>query len=103
MTPRKNRATIEQKVDNLVRKSRLNPAAKVDLPAYHADCDANYLRLCKLLPELPSRGQWRYQMPHGALELAVLERSRYTTEVSLSASVHPGEQHWMACRASAER
>jgi uncharacterized protein YqiB (DUF1249 family) len=96
MTPRKQLATIERKVDNLVRKSRAKSAYRVDLPAYHADCDANYLRLCKLLPELPTRGHWRYQMPHGALELAVLERSRYTTEVSLSATVHSGEEHWMA-------
>ncbi|WP_346837727.1 DUF1249 domain-containing protein [Microbulbifer sp. SAOS-129_SWC] len=60
-------------------------AYRVDLPAYHADCDANYLRLCKLLPELASREHWRYRMPHGALEVAVLERSRYTTEVRLRA------------------
>ncbi|AOS95905.1 putative dehydrogenase [Microbulbifer aggregans] len=96
MTPRKNLATIERKVDNLVRKSREKTAYKVDLPAYHADCDANYLRLCKLLPELSSRGHWRYQMPHGALELTVLERSRYTTEVSLSATASPDEKHWLA-------
>ncbi|GAA5525151.1 hypothetical protein Maes01_01716 [Microbulbifer aestuariivivens] len=91
MTPRKNLASIERKVGDLISKSRAKSAYQVDLPAYHADCDANYLRLCKLLPELPTRGQWRYQMPHGALELSVLERSRYTTEVCLSASTHPAD------------
>ncbi|WP_237067553.1 DUF1249 domain-containing protein [Microbulbifer guangxiensis] len=96
MTPRKDRATIEHQVDSLVRKSRKKATYKVDLPAYHADCDANYLRLCKLLPGLSSRGHWRYQMPHGALELAVIDRSRYTTEVSLTATAEPGEERWQA-------
>ena len=59
---------------------------RVDLPTYHADCDANYLRLCKLMPELASNQSWSYQMPHGTLEVAVVERSRYTTEVCLQAS-----------------
>ena len=59
---------------------------RVDLPTYHADCDANYLRLCKLMPELANNQSWRYQIPHGTLEVAVLDRSRYTTEVSLQAS-----------------
>ncbi|WGL16005.1 DUF1249 domain-containing protein [Microbulbifer bruguierae] len=59
---------------------------RVDLPTYHADCDANYLRLCKLMPELANHQSWRYQVPGGTLEVAVVERSRYTTEVSLQAS-----------------
>lgn len=71
-------------------------AYRVDLPAYHADCDANYLRLCKLLPELDSRTYWRYQMPHGALEMLVQERSRYTTEVCLSAEAESGAPKWLA-------
>lgn len=78
------------------QKSAEKSTYRVDLPAYHADCDANYLRLCKLLPELASRERWRYQMPHGALELSVLERSRYTTEVSLSARANVDERRWMA-------
>lgn len=69
----------------LSRKDSERPVYRVDLPTFHADCDANYLRLRKLLPELASRQRWRYRMPQGALELSVLERSRYTTEVCLSA------------------
>ncbi|WP_308365481.1 MULTISPECIES: DUF1249 domain-containing protein [unclassified Microbulbifer] len=69
---------------------------RVDLPAYHADCDANYLRLRKLLPELANREHWRYQMPNGALELSVQSRSRYTTEVCLNASAETGERNWLA-------
>lgn len=75
---------------------------RVDLPNYHADCDANYLRLCKLMPELASNHSWRYQVPGGTLEVAVLERSRYTTEVCLQASADgagntkPGSgSHWL--------
>lgn len=88
-------ADAAQEAD-LSRKDNQKPAYRVDLPAYHADCDANYLRLCKLLPELACRDHWRYQMPHGALELAVLGRSRYTTEVCLSAEALAGERRWMA-------
>lgn len=72
---------------------------RVDLPNYHADCDANYLRLCKLMPELASNHSWRYQIPNGTLEVAVLERSRYTTEVSLQASAPisgSGDDGWLS-------
>ncbi|WP_193162111.1 DUF1249 domain-containing protein [Microbulbifer hainanensis] len=90
---------VQSKVDMRLRPldRRVGKTAyRVDLPSYHADCDANYLRLCKLLPELASREHWRYRMPHGAMELSVLERSRYTTEVSLSARADAGERRWMA-------
>lgn len=80
----------------IAAKSGGKPAYRVDLPSYHADCDANYLRLSKLLPELASRECWRYQMPHGALELFVRERSRYTTEVHLRAEAGVDERHWLA-------
>lgn len=78
------------------REASGKAAYQVDLPAYHADCDANYLRLRKLLPELANREHWRYRMPHGALELSVRSRSRYTTEVCLNASAEAGERNWLA-------
>ncbi len=71
---------------------------RVDLPTYHADCDANYLRLCKLMPELADNQSWRYQIPNGTLEVAVLDRSRYTTEVCLQASASVSsdkDKHWL--------
>ncbi|SEA09422.1 DUF1249 domain-containing protein [Microbulbifer marinus] len=77
-------------------KGKKKSTYRVDLPSYHADCDANYLRLCKLLPELASRQHWRYRMPHGSLELSVVERSRYTTEVRLSAAADDSERRWLA-------
>ncbi|MFV8781270.1 DUF1249 domain-containing protein [Microbulbifer sp. SA54] len=68
----------------------------MDLPNYHADCDANYLRLCKLMPELASNHSWRYRMPECTLEVSVVERSRYTTEVSLLAcSGSEGAKQWL--------
>lgn len=86
-----------------LREARGKERYRVDLPTYHADCDANYLRLCKLMPELASNQNWSYQMPHGTLEVAVLERSRYTTEVCLHTSPLDGgsrekarEHDWLA-------
>lgn len=87
--------TKARKVTRLRSENRGRSAYRVDLPAYHADCDANYLRLCKLLPQLAERQQWRYRMPHGSLELEVVERSRYTTEVNLSA-LSADDQRWLA-------
>ncbi|MCO1333352.1 DUF1249 domain-containing protein [Microbulbifer sp. OS29] len=68
---------------------------RVDLPSYHADCDANYLRLIRLLPDLSERELWRYQMPGGTLILRVAARSKYTTEVLLSAEASLGECCWL--------
>ena len=67
-------------------EARSKERYRVDLTSYHADCDANYLRLCKLMPELATNHSWSYQMPNGTLEVAVVERSRYTTEVCLQAT-----------------
>ncbi|MCX2781088.1 DUF1249 domain-containing protein [Microbulbifer thermotolerans] len=88
--------TVAEQKAKLSLKGKKKPAYRVNLPAYHADCDANYLRLCKLLPELDSRERWRYRMPHGTVELLVLERSRYTTEVCLSAEAVAGDRRWIA-------
>jgi len=68
---------------------------RVDLPSYHADCDANYLRLIRLLPKLSEREYWRYQLPGGTLILRVMVRSRYTTEVTLGAEVSLSECRWL--------
>ncbi|WP_444928732.1 DUF1249 domain-containing protein [Microbulbifer sp. SSSA002] len=68
---------------------------RVDLPSYHADCDANYLRLLRLLPELSEREQWCYQIPGGSLKLRVVTRSKYTTEVLLDAEVNLRESRWL--------
>lgn len=96
MTPLKKNGAEVRKRSDLARKDKKRTAYRVDLPSYHADCDANYLRLCKLLPELADRQHWRYHMPHGSLELEILERSRYTTEICLSARADAGQKQWLA-------
>ncbi len=57
----------------------------VDLPALHAECDANYARLMRLLP---AEGDARTvviadRQPALALRLTVRERAPYTTTVTI--------------------
>jgi uncharacterized protein len=85
-TGRNSLAAKARKGVETAARADLRERYRVDLPNYHADCDANYLRLCKLMPELERNHSWRYQVPGGTLEVAILERSRYTTEVCLQAS-----------------
>ena len=60
----------------------------VDLPSFMADCDANYLRVSKLLPPLEVGGSCRLSIVLGGqeqqLDFTVQERSRYTSDVSVS-------------------
>lgn len=60
----------------------------MDLPAHMAECDANYLRLLKLFPEIGSKETAVIGVDlRGAqleVRLDVLERSPYTTVVKLS-------------------
>ena len=60
----------------------------MDLPAHMAECDANYLRLMKLFPDLGEQDQASMGIDlNGSrfeVRLAVLERSPYTTLVKLS-------------------
>lgn len=51
------------------------------------DCDANYLRLLKLFPDIASDEQRRIGLRHGVegvLQLDVLEQTPYTTLIKLS-------------------
>lgn len=60
---------------------------KVDLPAQMAECEANYLRLSKLLSSL-TQNEYRFLTSRGQQQslhlLHVLERSPYTTTLQLS-------------------
>lgn len=63
------------------------------LQLHHAECEANYLRLAKLLPGFEPGRSWRIgiRFPgghHDAIELRVLERAPYTAELSLR-QLHP--------------
>ena len=56
--------------------------SKFDLPALISECDANYIRLRRLLPDLDSRNDWQFVLPIGDEEFTVnceiVERSKYT-------------------------
>lgn len=60
----------------------------IDLRAHMAECDANYVRLHRLLPELFDADERRVTLPlpgddDGTLAFRVLERCPYTTTLSL--------------------
>lgn len=61
-----------------------------DLKGFMNDCDANYLRFLQLLPALREVDQWVFgvetlrEKPLSRVCLRVIERSRYTTTVTLA-------------------
>jgi len=85
-----------------VTKARLASKAQysVDLRMQQAECEANYLRLCKLLPCLEERENWQYhiaatgELPPETIELRVIDRAPYTftIEVLQKEIAHPFEQ-----------
>lgn len=72
----------------------------VDLRSQQAECEANYVRLCKLMPSLEQRESWEYQveakgeLPAEKIQLTMLERAPYTftLEIKQAQSAHPFEQ-----------
>ncbi len=60
----------------------------IDLAAQLADCDANYMKLMRLLPEMEDRDHYEFALPAARdeinkVEIRVLERSRYTSTISI--------------------
>ena len=61
----------------------------VDLRSQQAECEANYVRLCKLLPSLEQREHWEYHLaakdeqPPEKIQLKVLERAPYTFTIEI--------------------
>ncbi|WP_220495604.1 DUF1249 domain-containing protein [Oceanospirillum sediminis] len=56
----------------------------VDLKKQMAECEGNYIRLLKLLPDLDENDQWQFTVSDNAMHLGdlaikVTERSKYTT------------------------
>lgn len=55
---------------------------KFDLAALISECDANYVRICRLLPDLDSRNRWQFVLPVGDQEFRVHcqveARAKYT-------------------------
>ena len=64
-----------------------NKRYRIDLPAHMAECDANYLRMMKLFPALREEDVNVFGVMVGEqahrVELRVVARSPYTTEVEL--------------------
>ena len=59
---------------------------KVDLIGYMAECDANYLRLMKLFPDMANGGERRIGLRHDGehvLRLIAREQTAYTTLLEL--------------------
>ncbi|MGB0733436.1 MAG: DUF1249 domain-containing protein [Pontibacterium sp.] len=76
-------------------KKRYTP----DLVKQAATCEANYMRLCKLMPCLDDQDEWCYQVSwpeHSALlQVEIVERFTYTTTVKLN-QYHPGGSAWLS-------
>ena len=69
------------------------PAYRIDFPALMRLCEENYLLLSGLLPALAEQDVLRLMLPAGdherSVSIRILERCRYTTELSLEiASLH---------------
>lgn len=72
---------------------------KVDLPLQMAECEANYMRLTKLVAD-KSRNEFRFIVARGDHQwlhlLRVLERSPYTTTLELSRTCVGISSEWLA-------
>ena len=66
----------------------------IDLNAHMAECEANYLRLMRLMPMLADRDRSAFAMPLGEQEpqviLKIVARHKYTTVIELSQENAPG-------------
>ncbi len=78
---------------------RTKPNYAVDLKKQMAECEANYLRLMKLLPDLDESQQWHFAVSDeslhlGELVIKVTERSKYTTLLRIFQKDSWG--HWLS-------
>ncbi|MCW8195771.1 DUF1249 domain-containing protein [Proteobacteria bacterium 005FR1] len=64
------------------------PRYRVDLSSQQADCEANYLRLKKILPGLESREEWLFDIGSsdvcGQMYINVVDRAPYTTTLQVT-------------------
>lgn len=84
----------------VVTKPTVSPARDdkyvPDLKGLIHDCEANYLRFLRLLPTMDEHNDWCFavELPSDELSevvISVVERSRYTTTISLTQGTHVGE------------
>lgn len=55
----------------------------VDLAGTLAECEANYARLCRLLPGIRDRGGWRIGVHRQELKVDAIDQAPYTTTLAL--------------------
>jgi len=60
------------------------PHYRVDLVDLHSLCEGNYVRLMRLFPEYESQNLRKFTAGDARIELAVIERCRYTTILQLT-------------------
>lgn len=72
------------------------PHYKIDLPAQLAECEANYVRLLKILPDLTERDEWLFEIGSGHTQsqvaITVQERAPYTTTLQLVQLTTPSHE-----------
>lgn len=65
--------------------AEVKPRYRVEFARQMSECDLNYARLMKLLPNLADQDQWHFDLDvgssHWQVELEVCERAKYTTTV----------------------
>jgi uncharacterized protein YqiB (DUF1249 family) len=68
----------------------IRPPYKIDLVAHLAECDANYVRIMMLMPELDRIDEHEFSVGGSCVRvrLSVLERCPYTTTVRLVQPSH---------------
>ena len=66
----------------------MKPRYKTHLPRQQANCEANYQRLLRLLPDLHERNCWQYIVGNDNTDdnyviIRIKERAKYTTTINL--------------------
>ena len=56
----------------------------MDLSGLLADCEANYARLCRLLPNIKNEWHWQFGVAKGEMRVKALDQAPYTTTIELS-------------------
>jgi len=72
---------------------------KVNFPLHMAQCEANYVLLKKLTPDLATRDAWRFAVERGGkswhMLIEVTERMRYTTTVRVARQDACSNHGWL--------
>lgn len=79
----------------LCEQSAGKPRYKLDLLSQHADCEANYLRLRKILPNLEQHDEWLFEISSGTTKgqmcVSVVDRASYTTTLQITQPAESGD------------